>query len=190
VQPYGTYQILRWGFSNATTLAQAQAKIDTAVANKEMVVILVHLATGTLNSAAQTILSQTMDYAMASAADVVTAREAFTTVGNLYESGDYPVGDYTVIDGQGKLLVSPALFSTGQPGDVGSRFVPNYFYGPHTASLTNAAPPLNTPHAFPFIVTAATGLTLTQVNLTVQQRRQDQNFASACTQTATACPAH
>lgn len=164
-QPYGTYQILRYGFGNTVTLAAAQARIDTAVANKEMLVILVHSGSD-LDAAHQTILGQVMDYAKASAASIVTAREAFDTTGNLYETGDFPGTEYTVVGGQGKLLVAPSLVSAG-PADINSNIKSGWFYGPLNGALANAAPPLNTLHAHPLIITDPLGLTVTQMNFTV-----------------------
>ncbi|UYL88317.1 glucosaminyl deacetylase [Arthrobacter phage EvePickles] len=165
VQPFGTMQVERWGFGNTRTLVETQARIDQCVANSEMLVILVHSGSD-LDAAHQTMLGQVIDYAKASAAQIVTARQAFDMVGNLYETGDYPGGAYTVIGGQGKLLLSPSLITAG-PGDINSKIVANWFYGPMNGALSNAVPPLNTAHAHPLIISDPLGLTIQQVNITV-----------------------
>jgi len=52
-------------------------------------------------------------------------------------------------------------------GDVGNRFITNYYYGPQFGALGTAAPPVGFLHAHPLIVSAGAGLTIQQISVSV-----------------------
>lgn len=112
-QPFHTFNMPRAGIGNTSVLANLTARVDTAIANKELLTFIIHSGYD-LNEAAQGIFGQLIDYVKSKNVPVVTMTEALRQVGNLVDIGDYPSGDHTVVDGQGRLfspnVASPVVF--------------------------------------------------------------------------------
>ncbi len=74
------YQLERFGLENTTTFAQAKQWIDTAVANKQWLILSIHDIRGTCTErycVSTTVYNQIVDYLADNSIPVVTMQEAF-----------------------------------------------------------------------------------------------------------------
>lgn len=109
VQPFKTFSMDRKGLDNATTLATHQAEVDAAFTGNHLLMYVIHSAT--MDAAAFTKLGDVIDYIKGKGMAIMTAAQAFDTVGNLFDMGDYPSGKYTIVDGSGKVFSSDAAIN-------------------------------------------------------------------------------
>lgn len=103
VKPFRTYQMPRAGIGNTSVLATLKNRVNNAITNGELLTFIIH-AGFDLDTAAQGVLGDLIDYIQSVNVPIVTMTEALRRVGNVIDIGDYPGGNnYTIVDGSGGL---------------------------------------------------------------------------------------
>lgn len=121
VQPLATYSIERMGtIKTGATWTAVKDVIDAAVAAKKFLIFYCHPGYD-LDSAAQLILGQAIDYVQSLGVPIVTPRQGFELVGNQLDVGDLPGGvEYTVIAGDGTVRSTSLVSSVVVKGAINS----------------------------------------------------------------------
>lgn len=104
-QPLSTYCIQRWTISDATPTSIQHTRIDTAIANKTLLVFIVHSGSGetTVAGGGFDALADAIAYAQSHNVPIRTPSQAFDMVRNISDTGDYPGGTtYDVTDMTGQ----------------------------------------------------------------------------------------
>ncbi|GEP38899.1 hypothetical protein NPS01_25620 [Nocardioides psychrotolerans] len=113
-QPLSTFAIRRIAIKDSTVTATHYAQIDTAIANGEILVFILHssatVAELTSAGGGYTRLANVIAYAQSLSVPILTPSQAFDLVKNTLDSGDFPGGaDYTVVTGGGRLVAPPVV---------------------------------------------------------------------------------
>jgi peptidoglycan/xylan/chitin deacetylase (PgdA/CDA1 family) len=111
-KPLRTYAIRRIALKDSTVTADHEAQIDTAIANGEIIVFIIHAnptaAEFTSAGGGHQRLADVIQYCLDNDVPVVTPSEAFGLTRNTLDAGDYVGGDrFAVIDAEGEPHLPP-----------------------------------------------------------------------------------